>query len=185
MLNTDVNKTLRDEFNEIIEPYINHPKFQKLKHEIHHGITRFEHSIRVAWYTFLWAKRKGLDYVAATVTGLCHDFFIEEDCEHLTTLEVNKVHGTIAAKNAQKHFSINELVYDGIANHMYPFTDKPSSPEGVIVQYVDKIVAAYEFFISYNPVSIAYKKAAQMFPEPDYTQTLDNEVGPTLSLKRR
>ena len=68
-----------DEFNWIIQPIIDNKEYQKLKEVSHHGSTRFDHSMRVAYYTYLTAKFFHLDdYQATTKAALLHDFFIDE-----------------------------------------------------------------------------------------------------------
>ena len=180
MLNTEVKQLLREEFNEITADIINSSIFMELKKEIHHGTTRYNHSIRVAWAAFICARKLGLDYISVTRAALCHDLFRKKDCAGLTKKEINRLHPFIAAENARERFGLNEIEEDAIVNHMYPLTPiRPAYKEGRLLGYVDKCVAIAEG-IGYNPVSQTIKKAAKSFTEPAY----DYEQ-PVYSLKRR
>ena len=66
------------EFFSIIDSYYNHSEVQKLSNYKHHGITRLDHSLRVAFYTYVVTKYLGLNYKDATVAALLHDFFLDE-----------------------------------------------------------------------------------------------------------
>ena len=51
-----MTKKSKDEFYSLVEDITNNQKFNKLNKEIHHGISRFDHSLRVAKWTYLVAK---------------------------------------------------------------------------------------------------------------------------------
>ena len=53
-------------FDDIINDILFNEKFNKLSNDEHHGITRYEHSIRVAKYSFLISKKFGLKNVLFT-----------------------------------------------------------------------------------------------------------------------
>ena len=48
------------EFDSIINDIKNHPEFLKLKDEFHHGISRYEHSLRVSKMVYQMTKKFGL-----------------------------------------------------------------------------------------------------------------------------
>ena len=54
-------------------------EFLELKKCEHHGISRFEHSIKVSYNAYKFAKKHNLDYKEVAVGGLLHDFFIEQN----------------------------------------------------------------------------------------------------------
>ena len=54
-------------------------EFLKLKKCEHHGISRFDHSLKVSYKAYKFAKKNNLDYKAVAVGGLLHDFFIDEN----------------------------------------------------------------------------------------------------------
>jgi len=67
------------EFDSIINDIKNHPEFLKLKDEFHHGISRYEHSLRVSKMVYQMTKKLNLNYERATRAALLHDFFFNED----------------------------------------------------------------------------------------------------------
>ena len=54
-------------------------KFNELKNESHHGITRYMHVMRVSKYTYRLSKVLHFDYKSANHAALLHDYFTEED----------------------------------------------------------------------------------------------------------
>ena len=58
------------EFNDIISHISNNKDFLKLKRIKHHGITRYEHSLRVAYYSYKVTKLLHLDYKDTTEAAL-------------------------------------------------------------------------------------------------------------------
>lgn len=141
---------LNKEFNYIITDIINNEEFQKLKKVTHHGITRFNHSLRVSYYTFLISKRLKLNYIDATRAALLHDFFIDETSE-MKTKKALKEHPKIALENSKKYFDISRMQEDIILKHMYPITTKmPKYKESWLVDIVDDIASLYEKTYSVN-----------------------------------
>ena len=69
---------MRD-FASIAEEIINSDKYQSLKDENHHGLSRYDHSLRVARNTYRLSKKMKLDYVSATRGALLHDYFTNEE----------------------------------------------------------------------------------------------------------
>ena len=134
-----------DEFNWIIQPIIDNKEYQKLKEVSHHGSTRFDHSMRVAYYTYLTAKFFHLDdYQATTKAALLHDFFIDEVKDKNIIARLRK-HPSYAAEKAKEHFGLNEKQIDIIKTHMFPITfTPPKYIEGWIVDIVDDVVAVGE-----------------------------------------
>lgn len=134
-----------DEFNWIVSSILNNIEYQKLKDIAHHGSTRFDHSIRVAYYTYLVTKFCHLDdYVATTKAALLHDFFTDE-VEDKNMLVRLRRHPSYAAKNAENYFDLSEKQIDIIKTHMFPVTfTPPKYIEGWIVDIVDDFVAIYE-----------------------------------------
>ncbi len=133
-----------NEFNKIICEVSNNKEFQKLKKVKHHGITRYEHSVRVAYYTYKITKILHLDYKESTIAALLHDFFQEEVSDKNFVARLRK-HPGIAAKNATQYFKLNEKQIDIIKTHMFPITfTPPKYMEGWIVDFVDDASAIFE-----------------------------------------
>ena len=76
------------EFDQIVNDITNHERFLDLKHELHHGISRYEHSLRVAKVTYQISKKLHLDYERATRAALLHDFLQKKKWQ---TLQVKKL----------------------------------------------------------------------------------------------
>ena len=133
------------EFKQIADDIINHPKYQKLASEDHHGLNRYEHSIRVAKSTYKMTKALGLDYVSATRAALLHDFYLNEDFTEKNKFGKLTAHPELAVKTAKTCFEINEKEANAIATHMFPLTfNLPNSKEAIILNIADTGVALYE-----------------------------------------
>ena len=131
----------------IIKNYINNEKFQMTKKIEHHGITRFEHSLKVSYYSYKIAKYLHLDYSETAVGGLLHDFFIsDEDRTVLEKLESTFTHPKVALNTALEEFDLSIKQQDMIRSHMFPINlSVPKYMESWIVSTVDKCVAIEEF----------------------------------------
>src|SRR5574344_1624433 len=134
------------EFEVICEDILNNDKFKDLSKELHHGITRYEHSLRVAKTTFKISKFLHLNnYQDTTRAALLHDFYLNKDMDKLSVTEKLSKHPMLALNNAKKYYEINDIQADIIKNHMFPVTKTmPKTKEGIIVSLVDKLVATYE-----------------------------------------
>lgn len=132
-------------FKDISNEIINNDKYKELKNENHHGITRYEHSIRVAKITYNISKIIKIDYITATRAALLHDFYNDKDFDDYPKMNKGKLHPKIASINAEKLFSINSKEQNAIETHMFPMLlNRPASIEAVILNIVDSIIAVYE-----------------------------------------
>jgi len=132
------------EFYSIISPILEIDEFQKLGNIEHHGITRLDHSLRVAYYTYVVTKKLHLNYKKATEAALLHDFFSDE-VENENGLFKLRRHPNCAVWNAKKYFELDELQEDIIKCHMFPITfTPPKYLESWIVDIVDDVAAIYE-----------------------------------------
>lgn len=94
-----------DEFYSIINDIITNDEFIKTKYIRHHGITRYNHSLRVAYHTFLVTKKLKLNYKEATRAALLHDFFLEET-KDMNQHQALRKHPEYALKNAKKYLNL-------------------------------------------------------------------------------
>jgi len=135
-----INKEI--EFNTIVNDILKNEDFIELKYEIHHGITRLDHSLNVAHLAYNIAKKlKVKEYREITRAALLHDFF--KSCEVPEKSFVK--HPVVAAKNAKQEFNINAMQENIIIAHMFPLSVTiPKSIGGWIVTTADKIVAIKE-----------------------------------------
>ncbi len=130
------------EFNHLIEPIIEHEEYQKTKNCVHHGANRYEHMIRVSYYSYKITKFCHLNYIDATRGSLLHDFFLDEKEERVKLLFE---HPDMALENAKKYFELTELEEDIIKTHMFPIGKRiPKYLESWIVDIVDDIASIYE-----------------------------------------
>ena len=132
-----------DEFNRLISPIVQNEEYQKTKFCTHHGLNRYDHMVRVAYYSYKITKILHLNYKETTKGAILHDFFFNEE-------ENNKVvrlieHPEIAYINASKYFDLSSLEEDIIKTHMFPITfTPPKYMEGWIVDFVDDASAIFE-----------------------------------------
>lgn len=133
-------------FDSIAKDLLKNEKFQKISKESHHGITRMEHSLRVARNTYKIAKKLKLDYVSATRAAILHDFFTNAEFGKNRGLIQGVVHPDIALQNARGEFKINNIEANAIESHMFPLSlTVPKYKESWVITLVDKAVAIYEY----------------------------------------
>jgi len=135
------------EFDQIVNDIIENKNFLQLKHELHHGISRYEHSLRVAKMSYRIAKKCNLDYERITRAALLHDFYTDEDTKSYNVKDTLKVHPEIAVQNAKKYFDIDKMQENIIEAHMFPLTKTlPSNAGSWVVTSADKLVATHEMY---------------------------------------
>ena len=128
------------EFEIIVEDILNNDKFKSLSRELHHGISRYEHSLRVAKYSYNVATILHMkDYKEITRAALLHDFYDDVDLGNDTPYERLYTHPHMAVVNAKKYFELNETQENIIESHMFPMSKTlPKSKEAVLVSLMDK-----------------------------------------------
>lgn len=140
-----------EEFSYLIKEIISDKDFIKAGEEIHHGSTRFEHSLRVAYYTYITTKKLNLKYEEATRAALLHDFFDSSDKDINNRFTSFYKHPKVASKNSSNKYDLSERQLDIIEKHMFPITLKiPRYKESWIVSFVDKGVAMFEMIPHIN-----------------------------------
>ena len=133
------------DFAAIAEEIINSERYQSLKNEDHHGLSRYDHSIRVAKNTYKLSKKMKLDYISATRGALLHDYFTDEEYRNTKGIKKYSMHPVIALNNAIREYDLNPIEENVIVSHMYPMGKiKPNCKESWLVVGVDKSVAVYE-----------------------------------------
>jgi len=134
------------EYMEIIGSIVTNENFIKIKEYEHHGITRYEHSLKVSYYSYLLAKKFGLDYRETARGGLLHDFFYSPDERDKKERIVSTfIHPKRAVATAKKNFNLSDKEVDMIRAHMFPVNIAiPKYMESWIVNFVDKAVAISE-----------------------------------------
>ena len=107
-------------FDNIAEDIINTDKFNQLKKESHHGLTRYIHVMRVSKFTYKISKFLHMDYVSATRAALLHDYYTSNDFDNITEIKKLNKHPMVASKNASQDFELNEIEKNAIEAHMFP-----------------------------------------------------------------
>lgn len=142
-----MKKSNKKEFESIINDILINNKFKELDGELHHGISRAGHSLRVAKNTYKITKKLNLNYEKATRAALMHDFYTSNDLESKNSFEALSEHPSKALENARKYYNITSLEANIIESHMFPMGHKvPKYAESWIVSLVDKGVAFYEMY---------------------------------------
>lgn len=142
-----MNKIYKDkEFMSVASPILSHKEFLKTKSIVHHGNTRYNHSVRVSYTAFKLSKILGFDTNAVIRAGALHDFFLVRDDKNIMTSTKMLIdHPKMAKENAIKYFGVNEKEQNIIESHMFPISNiAPKSKEAWMVSLSDKIVAAFE-----------------------------------------
>lgn len=142
-----MSKIYKDkEFMSVASPILTHKEFMKTKSIVHHGNTRYNHSVRVAYVAYKLSKTLGCD-VTSTIRGAAlHDFFLVRDDKNIaTSTKMFIEHPKMAKDNAIKYFGVNEKEQNIIEAHMFPVSSvAPKYKESWIVTLSDKIVATLE-----------------------------------------
>lgn len=130
------------EFNNIVNDILKNEDFIELKYEIHHGISRMQHSLSVAKLTYQVCKFFHMKKCSETTrAALLHDFFKENEVAEKCFLN----HPLKANENAKKNFDINDFQSNIIASHMFPVCKVlPKYKESWLVSIADKVVATRE-----------------------------------------
>ena len=151
------------EYMEIISSILENDNFNKIKGYEHHGITRFDHSLKVSYYSYKIAKKLGLNYEEVARGGLLHDFFYSPDERDPKERFVSTfVHPKKAVITAKDNFDLTAKEEDMIRAHMFPINIAvPKYMESWVVNLVDKSVAIGEVVtLLKSKMSYAYNLSA-------------------------
>ena len=153
------NKIKRDNnYIEIVDHILKNKEFNEIKNIEHHGTTRYEHSLRVSYYSYRISKLLHLDYIETARAGLLHDFFLNDNDRSIKDRFISTfVHPKKAVDNAIRVFGVNEKEMNIIRSHMFPINIiVPKYAESWIVSLVDKIVGTYEFSKKFGYIANIY-----------------------------
>ncbi len=140
------------EYLNIVKHILESDEFVKLKDSVHHGMNRYDHSLRVSYAAYKYAKERDLDYKTMAIGGLLHDFFENPDNMNSYSRMISTfIHPKKALKNAKNKFNLSEIEEDIIISHMFPVNlTLPKYKESWIVNMCDKKVAIEEFLMTIN-----------------------------------
>ena len=135
------------DYKKIVNKILENKEFNKIRNIEHHGITRYDHSLKVSYYSYRVAKLLKLNYVEVARGGLLHDFFLSNENRTFKDKFLSIFsHPKTAERNAKELFEINNKESDIIKSHMFPITLRiPRYAESWVVNIVDKVVGLYEF----------------------------------------
>ena len=156
-----MTKKMNLEFDNLISDILENKHFLKTKKDIHHGTSKYEHSLRVAKLSYKLGKFFKADIKSVTRASLLHDFFLGTRKEKPENSYLQ--HPVTASINAEKYFNVSDLEKEAIKTHMFhhvlikkifPFVNrkekasikefKPKSKEGWIICASDLIVSVME-----------------------------------------
>ncbi len=140
------------QYMSIVNNILDNDEFSKIKRIEHHGISRYDHSLKVSYYSYKIAKVLHLDYEQTAVGGLLHDFFLSpENRTQKERLKSVFTHPKQAVAMARTQFELTKKEEDMIRSHMFPINlSVPKYAESWIVSLVDKCVATNEFAIKFR-----------------------------------
>ncbi len=156
-----MTKRVNSEFDELVKDILNNENFLATKRDLHHGTSKYEHSIRVAKLSYKLGKFFKVDLRSVTRAGLLHDFFFGMRKEKPENSYLR--HPVTASSNAKKYFNVSDLEAEAIKTHMFhhvliqkifPFINrkekvsikefKPKTKEGWIICASDLIISVME-----------------------------------------
>ena len=135
----------QSEFIDQIDDLLHTQAVQNLKYYAHHHrVTRYEHVLLVAQFSFRIARACGLDSRAVARSALLHDLY--HGGKDSSYLRHARNHPLTALRNALEVTELSEKEQNIIASHMWPLTFRhaPACREAVIVCLADKYCAVVE-----------------------------------------
>lgn len=144
----DTNSYQDRKYLSIVSDILDHEEFNKIRDVVHHGMNRYDHCVRVSYYSYKIAKFLHLNKEETARGALLHDFFLEdnEESNKKERLETLMSHPKKALDNALQHFDLTALEQDIIVTHMFPVapTRVPKYLESWLVDLVDDVVSVFE-----------------------------------------
>ena len=156
-----MTKNNKQEFELLVSDILKSEHFLETKKDLHHGTSKYEHSLRVAKLSYQLGKFFNADLKSVSRAGLLHDFFFGTRKEKPENSYLR--HPVTAASNAKKYFNVTDLEAEAIKTHMFhqvllkkvfPFINhkekatikefKPKSKEGWIICASDLLVSIME-----------------------------------------
>lgn len=135
---------------DIVGVILKSQEFKRRKTFKHHeNCSLYQHCIEVSYTAYRWCKKLKLDYKAAAIGGILHDFYTEPWQDNIHHKDpFFKQHGFVHARNAMdnayKFFPeyMNDKVANIILRHMFPLNiHPPKYIESWIVSLADKKVS--------------------------------------------
>ena len=140
------------EFNDCIGDLLRIPDVQGLgDFGQHFDTNRLQHSINVAYYSYLLCKILHWDFRSAARAGTLHDLFLYDWREMPQDEHHAFAHPKRALENARKNICLNPIEEDAILKHMWPLCKSaPRYKESFVVSLADKYCCAGEVISSFK-----------------------------------
>lgn len=132
---------------QVLEPLCSNARVREMQQFTQHGDTStYQHCYRVAWYSYRFCRRFGMDADTAARGAMLHDLFLYDWHKmQMRGLDHATQHPNIALRHACEEFTLTNTEKDIIRNHMWPMTPHiPRSREGKVVCMMDKYAATTE-----------------------------------------
>jgi uncharacterized protein len=141
------------------------------EYEHHLTTSCLDHSMGVAYGSFLVAKRLGMDARAVARGGLLHDFFLYDWREKGSHKGLHGFsHPRAAMENAIKYFDVTPLEQQIILCHMFPMgRHVPRTRESLTVCLMDKLCALCECTGLNMLLGLARRVAEILETQPAYS----------------
>lgn len=140
-------------FSETVRDLDALPEVQQLRRMHHHrNVNRYDHSVRVALWSFRLARQLGWDARACARAGMLHDLFLYD--KYTGKPEGWKgplvlTHPEDAERLAEHLVELSPMEKNIILSHMWPATRHwPHYREAWLVSMVDKVIAVRDYTTS-------------------------------------
>lgn len=146
-------KYIKDkQFKKIVKPILRSDKFKLLYNIEHHGISRYEHLLKVSYKSYLIAKKLHLNYRDAARGALLHDFYLDGDERDKKRKFLDTfTHPKKALDTSLDNFDINLREQNIIISHMFPiYPVIPRYKESILVNLIDKTIGLREFICEFH-----------------------------------
>ena len=140
------------EYKRIVKDILRNNEFKKMYYIEHHGISRWEHLIKISYRSYVIAKKLKLDYRSVARGALLHDFYLDGDERDQKRKFLDTfVHPKKALITSINNFEMNDMEKNIIVSHMFPiYLALPRYKESVLVNIVDKIIGGKELIREYD-----------------------------------
>lgn len=141
-----MQKSTYGEYLSLVKDILENDEFTQLKKCVHHGTTRYNHSLKVSYISYMIAKNYNMSYKEVARAGLLHDFFDNENANLVERFKATFTHPLEAENNARDKFNISEKEAKIIRSHMFPINlTLPRDKESWLVSICDKLVCITEY----------------------------------------
>lgn len=152
-MNKEKHKYSKIEFLKVVAEILNNEEFKRRKQFPHHGDESvYDHSMKVAFLAYRWAKKLHLDAQSAAIGGLLHDFYDKPWQNAERPKRFRDMHGFVHAfqayNNAKREFPhlMTPKIKNIIIRHMFPLNiTPPKYAESWLVTMADKYVSMSVF----------------------------------------